>query len=180
MDAKTLCLAVLTQGDASGYEIKKTLEEAPFSHFQETGFGSIYPALTKLTEEGQVSFREMVQEKRPDKKVYSITPKGERRLAKSLMEGPAPDRYRSDFLFALFHGHLLPADHVARIIDERLAWYEAQIERMQGCEVEDDSPGHRFVHGFGLALYRAAAKYLRENRDMGIAASADAGKMVAE
>ncbi len=180
MDAKTLCLAVLASGDASGYEIKKTLEEAPYSHFQETGFGSIYPALTKLTEEGLANCRELAQAKRPDKKVYSLTPKGERALFEALIAEPAPDKYRSDLLFVLFHGHLLPADHVARVVDERLQHYEARIAHMEGCDLSADSPGRRFVHGFGLALYRAAAQYLRDNREMAIAGAADAGKMVAE
>jgi hypothetical protein len=41
---KTLCLAVLSMGDASGYEIKKLLE-GPFRHIHEASFGAIYPAL---------------------------------------------------------------------------------------------------------------------------------------
>ena len=32
MDVKTLCLGVLTEGDKSGYEIKKHFEQA-FRHF---------------------------------------------------------------------------------------------------------------------------------------------------
>ncbi len=48
MDVKTLCLAVLFQGEATGYEIKKAFEEGPFAHFQRASFGSIYPALSKL------------------------------------------------------------------------------------------------------------------------------------
>ena len=47
MDIKTLCLGVLTQGEASGYDIKKHFE-CVFSHFYVAGFGSIYPALTEL------------------------------------------------------------------------------------------------------------------------------------
>src|SRR3546814_8991519 len=35
MDAKTLCLGVLSRGAASGYEIKKAFEEGPFSHFHQ-------------------------------------------------------------------------------------------------------------------------------------------------
>lgn len=180
MDAKTLCLAVLARGDASGYEIKKTLEEAPFSHFQETSFGSIYPALTRLTDDGLASCREMPQEKRPDKKVYSITTQGERALIAALTDGPAPDKFRSDFLFVLFHSHLLPAEHIARVIDERLAEYEERIVHMESCDLSATTPGRCFVHGYGLALYRAATEYLRQQRDQAIAGSADAGKLVAE
>ena len=39
MDAKILCLGALTCGDASGYEIKKIFEGAPFAHFHQVSFG---------------------------------------------------------------------------------------------------------------------------------------------
>ena len=50
MDVKTLCIGILSLGDASGYEIKKQLEER-FSFFYDASFGSIYPALNKLQKE---------------------------------------------------------------------------------------------------------------------------------
>jgi len=165
MDAKTLCLGVLARGDASGYEIKKSFEEGPFAHIQAASFGSIYPALTKLSEDGLLACRAEPQDKRPDKKVYSITPAGRDALAARLMQPPAADRVSSDFLFIMFFAHVLPPPLLADFIDQRIAWYEASIERMQGCGVETRPPGERFVHGFGLAWYETAARYLREHRD---------------
>jgi len=44
MDTKTLCLGVLTLGDASGYDVRKQLTET-FSHFMEISPSGIYPAL---------------------------------------------------------------------------------------------------------------------------------------
>ena len=73
MDVRTICLGILTRGPATGYEIKKLFEDDGYQHFVEASFGSIYPALNRLTEEGLVSVREDAQEKRPDRKVYSIT-----------------------------------------------------------------------------------------------------------
>ena len=180
MDAKTLCLAVLARGDASGYEIKKALEEAPFSHFQDTGFGSIYPALNRLTEEGLATGATMAQEKRPDKKVYSITAPGREALVSALLEPPGPDRYRSDFLFVLFLGEMLPAAHLARVLDERIAFYEERIAHMADCQFAEQAGAQRVVHGFGLALYEAAAAYLRAHRDELLACAADAPRLVAE
>lgn len=164
MDAKTLCLAVLTRGDASGYEIKKALEEPPLGHFQDTGFGSIYPALTKLTDEGLVRVTEQPQKKRPDKKVYALTADGRARLNQALLTAPAPDRFRSDFLFVLYFGYLLSEDQLAQAVEERIAFYDSRIERMSSCDVDDLPAGQQLVHGFGLALYQAAADYLRANR----------------
>ncbi len=179
MDSKTLCLAVLANGDASGYEIKKALEQAPFSHFQDTGFGSIYPALGKLTDDGLVRCTAMAQEKRPDKKVYAVTESGRRALINALMEPPAPDRYRSDFLFVLLQGHLLPPEHLLAIVDQRIAHYEERITHMECCALEHRPLGQQMVHGFGLALYRAASSYLRQHRPA-LEAAAQPPVMVAE
>ena len=165
MDSKTLCLAVLLRGEASGYEIKKTLESAPFSHFQDTSFGSIYPALNRLTAEGLADCREEAQDKRPDKKVYSITEAGRQALTEALLVPPAPDRYRSDFLFVLFLGELLPAAHLARVIDERIALYQERIAHMEACDCQPSHAAPAFVHGFGLAVYRAASDYLIRHRN---------------
>jgi hypothetical protein len=51
MNVKTLCLGILSFGEASGYEIKKKVEEGLFSHFIDASYGSIYPALTQMLAE---------------------------------------------------------------------------------------------------------------------------------
>lgn len=168
MQTKTLCLAVLSRSDASGYEIKKALEEAPYSHFQETSFGSIYPALAKLADDGLVEFHEEAQDKRPDKKVYSITPAGREALVEDLKQPPDPDRYRSDFLFVLYLGDLLPPEHLLKVVDERIAWYEERLADMEDCSANlAEAPvNQRFVHGMGLALYSASLEYLKSHRHL--------------
>ena len=97
MDIKTLCLGILSLGDATGYEIKKMVAEGSFSFFSEASYGSIYPALGKLMEEGLVTCRAMAQDKRPDKKVYSLTESGREELTISLRKDPDPDKNRSEF-----------------------------------------------------------------------------------
>lgn len=183
MDAKTLCLAALSLGDASGYEIKKTLDEPPFNHFQDTGFGSIYPALTRLAEEGLIEGTAQAQAKRPDKKVFRLTAAGRARLEAALQDPPGPDRFRSDFFFLLFMSDSLPADRVARLIDARIAEYDRELEAMAACEAEVTLPGHRFVFDFGLTYYRTMRAYLADNRERLLqrrAAAGPAGTLVAE
>lgn len=162
MDVKTLCLGALSMGDASGYEIRKLIVEGPFSHFCEAGFGSIYPALNKLHADKLVTCTAHPQEKRPAKKVYALTPAGRLALTDALMQPPGIDKLRSDFLFVLFFGELLPARDLERLIDQRIAWYRAKVEHMQDCTPQ--VAGRRFVHGFGLALYQAAADYLDNHK----------------
>ncbi|TQV71234.1 PadR family transcriptional regulator [Denitrobaculum tricleocarpae] len=165
MDVKTLCLGVLSRGDASGYEIKKACEEGPFSHFQDASFGSIYPALAKLSAEKLVDCYQMSQEKRPDKKVYSITESGRTALFDALVVPPSPDKVNSDFYFMTFFAQLIPADFLRAILERRIAWYEGVVARMQDCELSIRPAGERFTHGLGLAHYRAEISYLKANMD---------------
>jgi len=165
MDTRALCLGVLTRGPASGYEIKKSFEAGPLAHIHAASFGAIYPALTRLAEEGLVEGRELVQDKRPDKKLYAITPAGRRAFEAALSRTPAPDKVRSDFLFMMFFAQLLPPSRVEQLIDARIAGYDELLARLErNIEAPEQAPGERFVRGFGLAVYRAARDYLVTHR----------------
>jgi DNA-binding PadR family transcriptional regulator len=180
MDVKTLCLGALSRGDASGYEIKKAFEEGPFSHIHEASFGAIYPALSELERLGLVTGREMVQEKRPDKKVFALTEDGLRALHLTLLAPPARDKTRSDFLFILFLGHLVEAPRLAELIDGRIAWYQECLTRMEACDLSAGPPGEVFVHGLGLAVYAAARDYLVAHRAGLLDAVDEQDRLVAE
>ncbi|MFD2207881.1 PadR family transcriptional regulator [Kiloniella antarctica] len=165
MDVKTLCLGVLYQGEASGYEIKKAFEEGPFSHFQDASFGSIYPALGRLSSEGLVDCTQMAQEKRPDKKVYKLTSKGNNALITSILVPPAPDKFTSDFFFVLYFAELLPVAQVTLLIDQRIAFYKNILERMSECDITSVTAGRQLCHGLGLTVYQSSLEYLQKHRD---------------
>jgi DNA-binding PadR family transcriptional regulator len=166
MDVRTLCLGVLSQAEASGYEIKKAFEEGPFAHIHTASFGSIYPALNALLAEGLVEAREIEQDKRPDKRIYSITKHGEAAFCQSLLRPPAPDKVRSDILFMFYFAQHLPIEHLAAVIDQRIDWYQECLARMARCDESDTAPvGGRFVRGMGQAVYQAAVDYLIANRE---------------
>ncbi len=181
MNVKTLCLGVLSaQGEATGYEIRKMLkEEGAFSHFVDAGYGSIYPALSKLSDDGLVSCKAQEQANRPDKKVYQITAAGRMALLDALLKRPTPDKFRSAFLFTLFFGDQLPARHVDQLIEERISWYREALERIGECDCSQLSSGASFVQGFGAAVYRAALDYLEANKHVLIAESLRSEKDVA-
>lgn len=164
MDVRTLCLGVLSLGDASGYEIKKRLEEG-FSHFYDASFGSIYPALNRLQDEGLVDCKHEAQSKRPDKKVYNLTTEGRLALVRELSDVPARDRIRSEFLVSMVFADLLPASHVAKLIDQRIAEHRACVVDLKEKE-DTGTSAQRFVAGYGRAFYEAAIAYLEDNRHL--------------
>ena len=165
MDTKTLCLGVLTRGDASGYEIKKAFEDGPFGHIQEIGFGSIYPALAQLLKDNMVTVTQYAQEGRPDKKVYSLTSTGRLFLVDALDEPTEPDKVRSDFLFRMMFAQLLSPSALEGMIDERMAVLNSALERLEKCADEGfDHASEAFINGYALAIYRAMAGYIEEHR----------------
>lgn len=193
MDAKTLCLGVLALGEASGYEIRKQFEEGPFAYFHETSFGSIYPALTSLAEQGLVVGRVVEQSGKPDKKVYSITEAGRAAFRAALHRPPAFDRIRSESLYMLFFAEWLDPAHRSAVYNGYLAAYRDQVVRLEAVDAacadpanaegilkdalgdcslaamcigdgREESPQRKFTRGLGLALYRTMVGYLEENQ----------------
>ncbi|MBV8978387.1 MAG: PadR family transcriptional regulator [Alphaproteobacteria bacterium] len=164
MDVRTICLGILTRGDATGYEIKNLFEDDGYQHFVEASFGSIYPALNRLTEDGLVSVREEAQEKRPDRKVYSITRAGRTAFLASLLKPLPEDRHRSPFVFAMLFADLLPPERLIAMIDGYIVQAEAKLAQLNASHAKAKTPGEAFANGFGRTIYEAMLEYLRSQR----------------
>jgi DNA-binding PadR family transcriptional regulator len=168
MDIKTLCLGLLCNGDASGYDLKKQFEST-FKHFYPAGYGSIYPSLADLAGRGLVDCREMPQEKRPDRKVYSITEAGRQAFREALHAAVPEHKLRSEYLVAMYFADYLDPERLAQMLT---SWQESLgngVTRLDSIEKDaghDAPPGTRFVLGFGKAVARAMAQYIEEHSDM--------------
>lgn len=164
MDTKTLCLGVLSLGEASGYEIKKVFEDA-FVHFFPASFGSIYPALAELERQGLVSGHRVEQQGKPDKKIYAITESGYDELVGRLAVEEPRFKVRSEFLVLMFFSELLSQERLSEVFDlrlENLAQLEAKLADYVGDSSQSEST--RFCAGYGLALVQAGSRFIKENR----------------
>lgn len=168
MDVKTVCLGMLTDGPASGYDMKKCFESS-FGHFFPAGYGSIYPALATLARNGLVEFEEVPQEGKPDRKVYSITEKGREELMAGLGKPYPTHKIRSEFLAALWFAHLMTDEQIDSLIDNKLLEIDAFLKligEFQGCECDSVPKGAQFVAGFGEHMATAFRQYVENNRDL--------------
>ena len=168
MDVKTVCLGMLTDGTASGYDLKKQFESS-FAHFFAAGYGSIYPALSSLADKGLVTCEQIPQEGKPDRKVYEITADGMAYLLKAL-ENPTPcHKLRSEFLATMCFSHLMPKEHVQTVLNSRIEeceYFANMISDIETNQMHDWPPGMQFVAGFGKAMMDAMRKYVEENRHL--------------
>jgi len=163
MNIRTLCLGILSFQEASGYELKKEVEDGMYSHFIDASYGSIYPALTQMNAEGLLTVRSEEQSGKPDKKVYAITEEGRAALAKSLAVIPAKDKFKSEFLFEMLLQQFISKDHMSRAIDKQhadLLEDLGRIEQMKKQECNCEDAGSKFVLGYGESVLRAAVNYL--------------------
>jgi PadR family transcriptional regulator, regulatory protein AphA len=165
MNVKTLCLSILHEGDATGYDIRRMCVEGECSYFIEASFGSIYPALARLESEGFVISRTEPQEGKPARKVYSITEAGRRELVAQLSEPLGEDMFRSPFLLFARFAHILPHDLVETRANEFLQTrINAHRKLEEAMEKTKDDPADRWVVEYGRALLGFAERYMRDHK----------------
>ncbi len=78
-DLEALILAVLADHALHGYEISKRIRTQS-QDVLKYGEGQLYPALHKLEQSGFIQAEWMLQDGKPDRKVYSITSAGREEL----------------------------------------------------------------------------------------------------
>ena len=180
MDVKHLCLGVLCSGEASGYDIKKYFESS-FRHFFVAGYGSIYPALSSLLEQGFVEVEKLQQERLPDKKIYRITPSG-REAFQAALESTVPrHKVRSQFLALMHFAHLLSPEQVCSALDTHTVELQALLDTLMLSPANDESEnyGEAFSRNYALVSTRALLDFIRVERASIASMQAEAAQTLA-
>lgn len=164
MNVKTLCLAILHAGEATGYEIRKMSADGEYAYFVDASFGAIYPALARLEADGLVTVREEAQSGKPARKIYSITPEGRAALVAQLSQPPAEDVFRSEFLLVAMKAHILKRADLARAVEARIEQLTAELDHCRTLADRKDNPGLHWIARYGIACLEMQIAFLRENR----------------
>lgn len=180
MSVRSLCLAILSFGDATGYEIRKESTEGRFSYFDDASFGSIYPALARLESDGLVTVREEPQAGKPARKVYSITEAGRTEFINSLCEPQAADTFKSPFLLIALNAAQLPPEVIRRALERRKAQVHEELRLLTECENEDcRHPGSDWTRNYGIACMNVTLAYLEEHGEALIKIAEDSAEQLA-
>jgi DNA-binding PadR family transcriptional regulator len=163
MNIRTICLAILAHGEASGYDLKKNWEDGPFGAMGGASFGSIYPALAKLEQDGLITSREEMQTGKPPKRVYSLTGLGRTVFLEEMSSKPEPDVFRSHFGIIALCAPFLTRETVARAIDERLRQQCAEVATIEPLAGDSTSTVGWLV-GWGVSQFKNEIAYLETNR----------------
>jgi DNA-binding PadR family transcriptional regulator len=114
-DVEVALLGLLSVRPMTGYEIRHHFDRA-LAPWWDTPRTQIYPKLRELESRHLIEHEYVVQESKPNKRVYSPTPAGRERL-RGWLEGSIrwPD-LRHHMMMRLFLGHLLPAGELRDLL----------------------------------------------------------------
>lgn len=164
MNIRTICLAILAHGEASGYDLKKNWEDGPFFHLGGASFGSIYPALAKLEQEGLVASREETQPGKPPRRVYALTPAGSKIFLEEMSAPPERDVFRSHFGIIALCAPFLSRETVIRAIDERLRQQRAEVASLEPLIASEQHSTTGWLVDWGVTQFKNEIVFLEANR----------------
>jgi DNA-binding PadR family transcriptional regulator len=157
-------LGQVAAGASTGYEVRARLV-AGAAHFWHASYSQIYAELRRLERLGYLAEELVVQEKRPNKRVYTITPTGRDALRAWLAEPWGLAHLRDESLVKLTLADALPEDEVVAQLErlratheQRRADFEAEIAALPA----DASPYLRLALRKGVHAQAAFARWCQE------------------
>jgi DNA-binding PadR family transcriptional regulator len=144
MSLRHAVLAALLEGEASGYELAKRFDLSVANFWSATP-QQLYRDLERLEADGLVSARVVEQQRRPNKRVFSLTTAGRAELHTFTQEPARPMAMRDDLLVKLQALDVGDPEAVIKSLGSRLersrdklARYDRLREAMLAGRSEDD------------------------------------------
>jgi DNA-binding PadR family transcriptional regulator len=156
-------LAALLDGESSGYDLAKSFD-ASVANFWTATPQQLYRELDKLAAEGLIEARVVQQERRPNKRLFSLTAAGHAAIAAFTAAPPKPSTIRDELLIKVNAVDGGDPAAVHALVAEQLRWSQTKLERYErmrvrllGERTEDDylASGRRI--GPYLTLLRGIA-----------------------
>jgi PadR family transcriptional regulator AphA len=101
MSLKHTLLGLLILHPRTGYDLYKRMEHATFL-LESASLRRIYPTLKRMSEQELVTFQVQPQDGKPDRKVYSVSDKGEAEFLAWLHEPPEQNDFTMERLLSKF------------------------------------------------------------------------------
>ncbi|MGW9372105.1 PadR family transcriptional regulator [Streptomyces xanthophaeus] len=137
-------LAALLDGEYSGYELAKSFDIG-VANFWHALPQQLYTELAKLEKDGLVEGRQVVQETRPNKRLFQVTDAGRAELEDFAAAAAKPSVIRDDLLVKVQTADRIGSAPVIEQLDQRAAAADAKIEllgkvlrKMRGDVAEEE------------------------------------------
>jgi DNA-binding PadR family transcriptional regulator len=128
MSLKYAVLAALLEGEASGYELSKVFDVSPANFWASTP-QQLYRQLERLAQDGLIEARVVRQERRPDKRMFTLTEAGRRDLRNFAATPPRPTAIRDELLIKIQAMDGADPGATRALVEERQAWARGKLAR---------------------------------------------------
>lgn len=151
-------LSLIYHEPAHAYAINSVIEHMGLKHWGKVSPASIYNALARLATEGSVRVTTEKVGNMPERKVYSITAKGKKRLKEEIKEailstGPSDHPFYFGTLFASG----LPVDELIQVLKQRIKILEETGKEL--IQKYEHVKGHEAYHA--MITIKAAQEHVK-------------------
>lgn len=150
MSLRDAVLAALLEGESSGYDLAKGFD-ASVANFWMATPQQLYRELERLAEQGLIQARIVQQERRPNKRMFSLTEAGRDAIRQFTGRAPKPSVIRDELMIKVQAFDAGDSAAVRDLIAERRKWAEAKVQRYERLR-------NRLLDGCTEAEYLAAAQ----------------------
>jgi DNA-binding PadR family transcriptional regulator len=150
MSLRDAVLAALIEGESSGYDLAKVFD-ASVANFWMATPQQLYRELDRLAGQGLIQARVVHQERRPNKRVYSLTDAGLDAIQQFTAKAPKPSVIRDELMVKLQAADIGDTRAVHEFVVERLQWATAKLQRYERLRT-------RILDGRGEEEYLAQAE----------------------
>ena len=130
MSLKYAVLAALLEGEASGYDLAKIFDVS-VSNFWAATPQQLYRELDRLAADGLIDARVVPQERRPNKRMFTLSPAGHADLAAFTERQPKPLALRDELMVKVQAVDVGDLDAVRAHIEERVSWAQGRLARYE-------------------------------------------------
>ncbi|MCC5477929.1 PadR family transcriptional regulator [Streptomyces barringtoniae] len=129
MSLKYAVLAALLEGEASGYELSKSFDVS-LANFWPATPQQLYRELERLAQDGLVQARTVQQERRPNKRMFTLTEAGRAELDAFAAEPPRrPTAIRDELLIKIQAMDGGDPEVTRALVEERMGWARGKLDR---------------------------------------------------
>ena len=150
MSLRDAVLAALLEGESSGYDLAKGFD-ASVANFWMATPQQLYRELERLAEQGLIQARIVHQERRPNKRMFSLTEAGREAIRQFTRKSPKPSVIRDELMVKVQAADAGDGAAVRGFIIERLEWAGAKVQRYERLR-------NRLLDGRSEAEYLATAQ----------------------
>jgi len=133
--AEYVILGIISAKPRTGYEIRKMVKLG-FGDFWDLGYSQIYPTLRRMENSGYVTKKVVINENRPNRKVYSITEKGIIKLKAWLMKPAKHETFKAEVLLKVSFGEKVPIEYTIQQVEALKERHLIQLKNAVIMETE--------------------------------------------